>query len=124
MSEAAIWDVKIEGGSDFRMSVSYLDSACSTIDITGYGAALDIIDPEDEFVLHRADTQGNAYIVVNTSALKFDITIPAASTAAPNRTWTKGEYDLIIWPTAASSDVNPVRLLKGKARYEEIHTTP
>lgn len=115
---AANWDFVVEEGSDFQFSFIWFDPSCTTRDVTGYGAKLQMREKIDFPLLWTIST-ANSRITVTGVSGKFDIFLPAASTSAPGHPFSKGVWDLKVWPTAASPDVNPLRLMEGKVRYRE-----
>ncbi len=121
---AARWDIIIEEGADFDFDLTYLGSDCATIDVTGYGALMEIREKANFppiFVMSSA----NSRITVGGTNGRFQINLPAVSTSIPSPPFSRAQYDLKIWPSAASPTINPIRLVEGKAKFEfQISESP
>ena len=114
---APVWKIVFEEGSDFELTLSYEDKCGDPIDVTGYGAELIAKNDPDGSALVTA-TVSNSRITVSGTTGQFAILIPAASiTAIKNLVERTCQYTVNIWPTNASPDVNPKRLLQGPVTY-------
>ena len=114
MSRAAIYDIAIDQGATFPLSVSVksvaADGAKTPVDLTGYTARMQIrrmVDDED--VLASLTTE-NGRISIDEENGKVTLNIPDATTAG--FTFTRAVYDLEI--VAPGGTVQ--RILRGAVR--------
>jgi len=120
---AALWNIILEEGSDFDLEVTYQSTACVAKVVTGYGATFQIKNTPDDSSLITASVS-NARISLSGASGIFSINVPAASVTAIKNTIQDGaRYNLLIWPTAASTDVDPKRLLEGQVTYKKAYAT-
>lgn len=117
---ASHWDIDLEEGSDFDLEVQFQDANCDPVNVTGYGAKMQVRDKaEDSGPARLTASVANARITITGATGLFTINISAASVTAIKHIFPtqRAAYDLFIWPTAASMEINPKKLLAGKAKY-------
>ena len=112
------WPVTLEEGSDFDLEVSWESADCSPKPVTGYGATFEIRnEPSDVSALITASV-ANGRISIAGPDGRFSINVPAASVSAiSSLVESNARYTMIVWPSAASPEVNPKRLLQGYVSY-------
>lgn len=131
---AARWFIKLEEQSDFDLRVAYENPKDTPVDITDYGARLEVRDSrQDGTVRVAADTSpvaGEGSIFKDDANGIFHVKLTEAivtplkavlAAAFPDQTPNDylGDWDLLIFPDDTDRSVNPLRLVEGKARYSE-----
>lgn len=113
---AGSYNLLIEAGATFNLTVTYTDSGGTPIDLTGYTARMQIranpADPGSTFELNTT----NGRIVITGPTGLLTLLISAADTGA--LTLTTGVYDLIV--TSAGGVVS--RLLQGDVTVDAAVT--
>jgi hypothetical protein len=103
---AAVKNLVVEQKATFKKRLTYRDKLKKPINLTGFGARLQIRDSAGVLISDLSTQNGK--IVLGGSAGTIDITIPVAETSV--MTFTTALYDLkLIAPDATES-----RLLQGK----------
>lgn len=113
------WPITLEEGSDFDLEVSWESSDCSPKPVTGYGATFEIRnDPDDTNPLLTASVDNGRIVLAGVDG-RFSINVPATSVDAVRDLidTSTARYTMIVWPSAASPEVNPKRLLQGDVAY-------
>lgn len=120
---AALWKITLEEDSDFDLEVTYQASDCTAKVITGYGASFQIQNTTGSTTLVTASVS-NGRITLSGANGIFSINIPAVSVTALTSLITgTARYNMVIWPTAASSAVDPKRLIEGPVTYKRSYAT-
>lgn len=117
---AAKYDIVLEEQSDFVLNVGYEDPRGTIVDITGYGAKFEVRDERGASAISRLSATVGEGITLDIPLGMFRIRIISAAIDAladelPDG-W-RGEWDLLIWPTLASPNINALRLVSGKVKY-------
>lgn len=86
------YDISIEQGATFLMTLTYKNAAGVPINLTGYGATMQVREAVAQRVFASAST-GNGRITVNGSG-QIAISVAASETAAIEV--TRGVYDLFL----------------------------
>lgn len=114
---AGIWNIVLEEGSDFDLVVVYEDTACSPVDLTGYGARIAVRNNPDQPALLVGSVTGGEITIAGTTG-QITVSIAASViTALKDLVKDNAEYNLTIWPGASTPSVNPKRLLEGCVEY-------
>ncbi len=110
---APLWNIILEEGGDFDLNIVWKLETGAVVDVTGYGAKLTVQNEYDSPVLLTASVANSRIVIAGTTG-EFTINIPAVSVSAVKHLiGPDAGYTLIIWPSLASSDVNPKRLVQG-----------
>ncbi len=108
---AAIYDLQVETGATFQLSMVWKDSLGAPINLSGYSAKMQFrTSPSDTTVVMEASTVAGT-IVLGGSLGTISVTIPAATTGLISDTIQQLVYDLIV--TSPGGVVT--RLVQGKA---------
>lgn len=120
------WPIKLEEKADFDLNVAWQDDDCNPVNITGYGAKLQVRNKPGAAtaLLTASVSNGLVSLAVKSGVTsEFQINIPAASvTAIKDDITDDAGYTFIVWPTAADPDTDPKRLLHGSVEYSESYT--
>lgn len=119
------WPIELEEGSDFDLIVEWENQYCELVDLTGYGAKLQVRnDPDDPSALVTASVSNSRIAIPANTPTQMEINIPAASVDAIKDLITEeAGYSLILWPGASTPDVDPKRLLDGPVEYSRTYTS-
>lgn len=120
---AAVHAIILEEDSDFDLEVTYRAADCTPKDITGYGASFQIQNTSGSTTLVTGSVANGRIILAGTSGV-FSLNIPAVSiTALTSLIGADARFNMVIWPSAASSAVDPKRLLEGPVTYRRSYAT-
>lgn len=108
------YNIVIEQGSKFALTVIYKDDTGSIIDLTGYTAAMQIRKYIDSSDTIESLSSGSGITITGASG-QIDIEIGATNTAAYD--FITAYYDLEITPASGADDT--VRLLQGSVKLSK-----
>lgn len=121
------WPIVLEEGADFDLQIEWQDKNCTPINIASYGGQLEISNRLGASTTLITASTSNGLITkaaVSGVTSEWVINIPAASVdAVKTLIGDDAGYTFVVWPTAASPDVNPKRLLHGPVTYSESYAT-
>ena len=110
---AVKYDIKIEQGSKFELSMTWLDDDGDPVNLTGYTARMMVRDSIDSGSTLFSLTSGAGDIVLGGALGTIYVKIDADVTAAED--FDYGFYDLEVIAAAAEKDA--IRLIEGRARF-------
>lgn len=105
---AAVYDITIEQGATFRLSLVWKDSSNVPVNLTGYTARMQVRRSYTDTVIQLAMTTESGSITLGGSA--GTINVVSAATATEDIAARAGVYDLELM----SSDGVVTRLVEGK----------
>lgn len=111
--------ITLEEESDYEMELQVVQD-CGTLDITDYGAKFQIRNAADTTLvaLITASVSDGRITISDAANGKFYLNLPASSiNALKGVIEERAVYNLNVWPSLASPDVNPKRVLEGRVRY-------
>lgn len=115
---AGIYNFVIHQGTTFHRRIQYMDSTGSPIDLTGYGARMQIRQTVDSNIIlvNLTTTIGvdGTGLLINETSGTIDITISAISSSLLSFTGDS-VYDLEIY-SGSGENQYVSRILQGKAR--------
>lgn len=89
---APTYNIMVEQGSTFILSIVWKDPTGVPYDLTGYVARMQLRRSLSDTTVLLEATTTNGYIVLGTTGGTVDVSIPAAVTAALN--FVDGVYDI------------------------------
>jgi hypothetical protein len=111
MYTACRYNITIEEGVKFELSISYEDEDGDPVDLTGCTACMDIRETKDAgAVIKTIDSDSG--ITLGGAAGTIDLEISAADTR--DMSFTKAYYDLELYPGGLLSET--IRIMEGKVK--------
>lgn len=98
MTTAQKHDIEVDQGATFTLTLTYKDSAGAALDLSGYGARMQIRDGVGGKVYGSADTAGGR--ITTDASGQIAVSIPHTETAKMDI--KRAVYDLFIWPAAGA----------------------
>lgn len=116
---AGTFDIKIEAGTDWPLTLYLKDDADNPKVLTGYTASMDIrTELDGPIVKNLTSVGGTPQIVIDGAAGKITIALTDVETAALGI--KQGVYDLLL--TDAGGTGNISKLLKGTVTVDPVVT--
>ena len=108
---AGIYNIDLEQGSDYGLDIVYKDGDGDLIDLTSYGARMDIKDsPDSDAITSLTNTNGGLIIhTIATSSPNIQISMTAGATAALD--FDNEFYDLEVF-----SGISVSKVLRGRVK--------
>lgn len=125
MSAVAEWDIDIYQGSTWRIRFKWVDMLGFPMDLTGYGARMQVRKHEGASALISIDSDQDE--IVTDEEGHIDVTIPAVKTqgeAGIPLDFKRAEWDIFLYPNNADRTVYPVAICEGIATYTKKKTQP
>ena len=113
---AGKYDTVIDQGANWKLTITWRDSADALVNLTGYSARAEVRSASDSSLLLAASTVAGT-ITLGGAAGTIAINVPAATTGALTAQTAKWDLEL----TSGSGEIT--RLLKGLAVIDPQVTT-
>lgn len=121
------WDIVLEEESEFNLDVTYYSGDKTAKNISGYGAVFQIRTrrKSNATSLYRVTHNSSDLNIAGSSGQIF-VTIPEDDVTAIRTNYPdfeKGAWDLVIFPTPNTPDIDAERLGQGDAYYSDAVAT-